>query len=353
MSMDLKDIIVVLGMLILVSACTPDESVEGMYQVPPSVQPYVDRFVEEAGERGVTLSLTGLHVSFASKRNARHFSAAGMCHYVEWGHPQIALDTNSVNWKNGEASREILIFHELAHCLLGRTHKNDRLPNGNYASIMRSEGDPVYGVSFNDFKREYYLDELFDEDTPHPAWAKKIPRYESFSSQQKQLIFRETFEDNRHKWPLGRSSFTIRELSQGALRFEAKDEGAYLMTQFIPFDTQRDFELEARMRVVSGDHPVMLHWGGNLFLGFTADQYAFTGEQNLGTSSGKTFMPLSSRNYNLLTIRKQQDTYYLYLNRQFFDMGTYEPLQDQYLGFYVGNTTQLMVDELTVSYLVE
>ena len=344
----------VLSVVAVLSGCQPDEVADDLYQVPAEVQPYVERFVEEAAARGRTLSVEGLNVGFAE--TSRTSASAGMCHHLVSGRPQIVLDTNTVNWKNGDASREILIFHELAHCLLGRTHRDDRLPNGNYASMMRSEGDPVYGFRLNRFKRSYYLDELFDEETPHPWWASDMRRYNSLIPSQKEVIFEENFFDNRHTWPVGESAFTRRELTYGAFHFQAKDQGAYLMTKYIPFDTQKDFELEVRMKVASGDHPVMLHWGGvgehqQFYLGFTSEQYAFAGAKDTGTAVGRTFAALSPRDYNLLTIRKIQGRYYFYVNQQFFDVGMYEPLTRQQVGFYVGASTHLIVDGFKVSYL--
>ena len=75
---------------------------------------------------------------------------------------------------------EVLIFHELGHCVLGRLHQNDYLPNGDPKSLMiQNELDQyacVYDLSGDNdcnnlFKREYYLDELFDPTTPTPDWA--------------------------------------------------------------------------------------------------------------------------------------------------------------------------------------
>ncbi len=81
-------------------------------------------------------------------------------------------------------AREELVFHELGHCLLGRTaHRTSRLPNGEYASVMNGKESGLYSSCVYDigganngcddrYKRTYYLDELFDENTPAPDWAK-------------------------------------------------------------------------------------------------------------------------------------------------------------------------------------
>ena len=76
---------------------------------------------------------------------------------------------------------EALFFHELGHCILGRSHDNRLLPNEDPRSIM-VEGNidlytrclyPIGGnCEDNTYKRAYYLDELFNRQTPVPDWAK-------------------------------------------------------------------------------------------------------------------------------------------------------------------------------------
>ncbi len=63
------------------------------------------------------------------------------------------------------------MFHELGHMVLDRFHRDDRLPNNSYASLMVSRGTAGFYVGNAANRRTYYLDELFDEETPVPGWA--------------------------------------------------------------------------------------------------------------------------------------------------------------------------------------
>ncbi|TAE60242.1 MAG: hypothetical protein EAZ89_01710, partial [Bacteroidetes bacterium] len=148
-----------LASLFLLQACKDDEPVK-VYDVPSIIQPYIDLFEQEAAARGQTLNIDNLKVEFET--DLQGGDAAGLCTFASPNTPtpHIRLDTTSYNWQNNEYHREILIFHELGHCILNRLHKDDVLPNGNYASIMRSTGEQLYGGSLNAFKRDYYLDEL-------------------------------------------------------------------------------------------------------------------------------------------------------------------------------------------------
>jgi len=58
-------------------------------------------------------------------------------------------------------SKEYLVFHELGHCILGRSHSNDILENGDCKSIMQSGTSNCKG-NYNDENREMLLDELFN-----------------------------------------------------------------------------------------------------------------------------------------------------------------------------------------------
>jgi hypothetical protein len=70
----------------------------------------------------------------------------------------------------------------LGHCLLNRmVHREDKLPNGDFASIMNRAEKGLYEVCVYDigggdcdktYRREYYINELFDETTPIPDWGK-------------------------------------------------------------------------------------------------------------------------------------------------------------------------------------
>ncbi len=84
----------------------------------------------------------------------------GSCQVSERNDPVIVL--NQDGWKAyGEFSREIVIFHELGHCILHREHDNGTVErNGETipASIMNKHVLDVEDYLLN---RDYYLQELF------------------------------------------------------------------------------------------------------------------------------------------------------------------------------------------------
>lgn len=168
-------------------ACEDHSEPEPIRNIPISIQPHVDRFVYEAEKRGLNPGISNLSVEFEinilpgdDQRNI-----VGSCSRSS-NLDLVKIDTlNSLWLLSGNLGREEIIFHELGHCLLGREHREDKLASGDYASIMRSRGLLQYGdlstfiglspgpAEAKFYRRDYYLDELFDMETPVPCWSDK------------------------------------------------------------------------------------------------------------------------------------------------------------------------------------
>lgn len=169
------------SLLLILSACRQKEQLP-VYQVPAEVEPYVQAFLSEARTRGKDIKITNLIVVFAERDTT---GLCGVCRQVV-GDPvhQKRISIYRDCWTGAtDQARETLVFHELGHCVLDRlSHKNNRLPNGDFASLMNTSETGVYERCIYDldgqatcdkrFKRSYYIDELFDENTPVPDWAK-------------------------------------------------------------------------------------------------------------------------------------------------------------------------------------
>ncbi len=169
--------------LLLLTACHRSPEPEPKtYRVPAEVEPFVRAFREEALKRGKTVETDNLIVEFGPTSGdevcGQSILAAGKT-------PRIVLNPGSLCWQGvSQEEKEGLVFHELGHCLLGRLHRTDQLPNGAFASLMNGRDVAVYAICQYDLsgtngvgcdkrpRRTYYVDELFDEKTPVPTWAK-------------------------------------------------------------------------------------------------------------------------------------------------------------------------------------
>jgi len=91
-----------------------------------------------------------------------------------------------------EDVRGFLLFHELGHCELDRLHRNDKFDNEAWQSIMR--GSPLEGldvwmpIPFFGFRKEYFIDELFNEQTARPDWEAQTFAYEEVPASAKTVV---------------------------------------------------------------------------------------------------------------------------------------------------------------------
>jgi len=144
--------------LLILAACEQEDVVPAP-NVDAELQPYLDRFMAEGEARQFSpvLDVELLDLRFGSLEEA----VRGQCQLFSDGRRAIVIQPSY--WANAdEWSKELLIFHELGHCLLDRRHLETADADGNCLSIMHSgEGDcrNLYGPT----TRTRYLDELFGQ----------------------------------------------------------------------------------------------------------------------------------------------------------------------------------------------
>jgi hypothetical protein len=193
-------------------SCETVDPLEPVRVIPDQMQTFVDRFVREAEKRGIAVDVSKLSFEFDRdiKGGTSQNPAIGSCTRFR-NLDLITIDTlNSLWLLSGNLGREEMIFHELGHCVLDREHRDHKFISGDFASIMRSTGLLQYGdfssfvslfskpSDFRAHKRDYYIEELFDESTPAPCWSDP-----NTVSSYPLTIFEETFikENNyRQMW---------------------------------------------------------------------------------------------------------------------------------------------------------
>lgn len=115
-------------------------------------------FEEEAALRGLQFDLTELQVS-ARIVEIGEQHVAGQCTYSNFEPNRIIIDREF--WDAASTlSREMVVFHELGHCVLLRGHDESTSGDGFCLSIMRS-GTLNCRDAYSVQNREYYLNELF------------------------------------------------------------------------------------------------------------------------------------------------------------------------------------------------
>jgi hypothetical protein len=357
--------------VVILTACA-DRSAK-VYDVPAEVHPIVETFIFEAGIRGKRLKVDDLVITYENNLFSDYNKAAGICRR-RYGHtPVIHIDTNSANWKTSEMSREQLIFHELCHCLLGRGHKDDLLQNGNFASIMKSTGEVLYGPMLTSHKRAYYLDELFNPNAEHPAWAQNTETAQTFfpatdtlflerfgeETSTDSLSFSDTIPQDTlffKDWLLGEGLSTRRTIRDGLLQLESFEKGTYFISYNTDLTDWDNFQISIQLALVKGKHTRMaVYWGGSqandLFsFTLTEDGYATVGNTAIGAVFAKSKLKVENGAFNQLIIRKKDCCYYIFLNDTLVDNMRFESLNGSLMGIGIsGDPGEVWVNEILIT----
>ena len=150
---------------LLLVACQDDDgfsdsptSAASTANTPAALQIYFDRFELAAAERGLAIDVAGEGIT-AEFQDIPDDGVAGTCTYGSHTPGHIVIDQGF--WLRANAAfREMIVFHELGHCVLFQGHREGTHPNGTCQSIMRSGLDGCID-NYRPATREFYLDERF------------------------------------------------------------------------------------------------------------------------------------------------------------------------------------------------
>ena len=164
-------------------AACGNKQVAHTFQATAALDSLADQFVADAARRGhkIDLASSGLTMLFGKLGPTEN------AHCSPSSFPKT-ITIDSAKWESySPAFKEYIVYHELAHCLLNRTHaENNALELGECRSWMR-KGNTECMVDFLDKTwRGYYLDELFNPGTGLPNWYR--PHEKSINLTEATLI---------------------------------------------------------------------------------------------------------------------------------------------------------------------
>lgn len=143
-------------------SCTQEEPIPEAPAYPNVEQalwPYFQTFEEEAAARGLEIDLANARLS-GEIDNLDDGNVIGLCQYGRYINNHITIDKQFWN-RSSNLAREMVVFHELGHCFLGRDHLENAFRSGHCESIMRS-GTCCCRDGYSASTRTYYVDELFE-----------------------------------------------------------------------------------------------------------------------------------------------------------------------------------------------
>lgn len=284
----------------------------GIINIAPAFQPYVEEFIQAAAERGVDIDFsdTGLSMQFS----AQPLGIAARC--MEFGDDRrgshmIEFDENLWNIAAPER-KAFLVFHELGHCELNRGHENEQLPNGAWQTMMQGTiaDSPLNNknsrrpVVFYGFRKDYYLDELFNPSTHVPDWSRFTDNYDAISDNQKMTII-DTLNINR----LQTSTELINTNYELEVSLERLNNTGDIGIKYGSLEQSYIFKINNDNEILielAGKVPTEIEFynGGNVILAFPFRLF-FCDDLLLNNSVNK------------LTIRQQNGIASFFLNEQF------------------------------------
>ena len=170
-------------LILLFFGCQKEDAMELSLKnnsIVEAIELYVDRFVEEAKNHGVEVDVSNLIITIEEGLIEDKYCGYGYSDFETTGKPKIIISKECwyefAELPDGEEQADIekekLIFHELGHAILNRSHDYSLLPDGSSKTLMFPNNLAAYSTNFS-YKRDYYISELFNPETPIPPWAKQ------------------------------------------------------------------------------------------------------------------------------------------------------------------------------------
>ena len=128
----------------------------------PTLVPYLNSFYSTGIAYGKTVNLTDVAVAFGT------VSAANVLGSCAPHGTQMVVTVNAVKWATSPLwKRNLVLFHELGHCVLSRAHLTNLDDNGIPTSLMY----PI-ALTEAEYEANYsnYMHELFHVTIPGQTW---------------------------------------------------------------------------------------------------------------------------------------------------------------------------------------
>ena len=193
---------------------------------------------------------------------------------------------------------------------------------------------------------------------------KNKKQYDAYTYSDKTLLMYESFSDNDRNWQTGYKEYSEARVANGAYYLKnpkSTSTASSYINKYI--DTDRDFEIETKIKYISGkqNSGLMLVWGrsesntDNNNIEFTANGKYWIGKyKDKKYISDVSWTPLDNikkYDYNTLTVRKIGNKYYYYINKKYVYSSSFTSFYGHKLGFVTPSETEIKIDYLKVSYL--
>ncbi len=143
----------IIAFCILLSGCADNR--KHILEIEPQYKKYVTLFEDESRNFGNPIKINHLIIKTVSKLDDYVLANCVQLYALP---PTINISLQYWRYLS-ETEREMLLFHEMGHCILDRRH-NDNIENGVYKSLMATY---IFGPDVYLLYRSQYLSELFQK----------------------------------------------------------------------------------------------------------------------------------------------------------------------------------------------
>ncbi len=146
-----------LAALLLADSCSKEELQE--IRIDDKLAEYFEAFAAEGALRGIQIDFREAQVEGLIDQLDNKVS--GQCQHDADAPDRVVIDPDY--WERAtHMQREFIVFHELGHCVLDRTHLDSKSQDGTCRSMMHSSAGTCRNA-YSIATRTEYLDELFSK----------------------------------------------------------------------------------------------------------------------------------------------------------------------------------------------
>ncbi len=186
--------------------------------------------------------------------------------------------------------------------------------------------------------------------------------YTDIAPNDRRDILFDNFEDNSSNWYTGDNGKTRATIRSGYYNVESLVDQPRVVYKDISINTSGDWEIETSIQYISGQDNNMnaLEWSwvdgdNNYSLGMSGNGYYVIKK----IENGKWTVILDWKKslirqdeYNKLTVRKIENTYYFFVNENLIHQMPYEPVRCNKLGIQVNDKSSIKVDFFRASQIL-
>ena len=131
-------------------------SIQGQSEIHPDFNNYYQSYLKEASLRNINLEKKYVKIEY-DELNTLNSNEYARCVYFP--KPHIIVNKKEIFYNQNSEMKELILFHELTHCLLLKPHVNDK----NYHIMNERSSDNL--IYMYRLYRSDMLNRLFDSNT--------------------------------------------------------------------------------------------------------------------------------------------------------------------------------------------